>query len=123
MEIVAEVLRIAGQGGYPCLFHIITGLYCPGCGGTRAAILLLNGRIIESIYYNPLILYLAASLPLLALYFLYCRKKKKAMAQWLWKAMLYAGMLIIVLNFCIKNYFLLFHQIDVLKMLDSITGM
>ena len=21
---------------YPCLFHTVTGYYCPGCGGTRA---------------------------------------------------------------------------------------
>ena len=21
---------------FPCLFHLATGYYCPGCGGTRA---------------------------------------------------------------------------------------
>lgn len=123
MEIVAEVLRITGQGGYPCLFHIITGAYCPGCGGTRAAILLLHGNILESFYYNPLILYLAAALPLLALYFLYCRKKKRLMDQRLWKTILYAGLFIMVVNFLLKNYLLLFHQVDVLKVLDNITGL
>lgn len=122
MEIIAEVLRITGQGGYPCLFHIITGAYCPGCGGTRAAILLLHGNILKSFYYNPLILYLAAALPFLALYFLYCRKKKKHMATRIWKTILYAGFLITTVNFLLKNYLLLFHQVDVLKILDSITG-
>jgi hypothetical protein len=28
----------------PCLFHIITGLYCPGCGAGRASYSILHGR-------------------------------------------------------------------------------
>lgn len=29
------------------------GVYCPGCGGTRAVIALAHGRLIESLYYHP----------------------------------------------------------------------
>src|SRR6202165_1141772 len=33
-------------GFYPrCVFHAITGLECPGCGGTRALHGLLHGRL------------------------------------------------------------------------------
>ena len=37
----------------PCLFHSLTGLYCPGCGGTRAFRLLLSGHILQSFLYHP----------------------------------------------------------------------
>ncbi|MEJ2068687.1 MAG: DUF2752 domain-containing protein, partial [Deltaproteobacteria bacterium] len=31
----------------PCPFHLITGLYCPGCGSLRALHALFHGRFIE----------------------------------------------------------------------------
>lgn len=46
----------SGQG-FPCLFHFITGLYCPGCGGTRAVRALLHGEILKSFCYHPFVLY------------------------------------------------------------------
>lgn len=44
----------------PCVFHYLTGYYCPGCGGTRAVIALLHGQLFLSIYYHPLVPYGAA---------------------------------------------------------------
>ena len=41
----------------PCLFRAMTGLYCPGCGGTRAVQYLLQGRLLLSLRYHPLVLY------------------------------------------------------------------
>ena len=41
----------------PCLFHMATGGYCPGCGGTRAATLLLRGNVLASAVCHPVILY------------------------------------------------------------------
>jgi hypothetical protein len=46
----------------PCLFHEFTGLYCAGCGISRALHLLLNGRIGAGFRMNPLAI---LSLPLL----------------------------------------------------------
>jgi hypothetical protein len=38
---------------YPkCLFHSGTGLHCPGCGTTRSAHALLNGRPLAALQYN-----------------------------------------------------------------------
>ncbi|MDY3918710.1 MAG: DUF2752 domain-containing protein [Candidatus Limivivens sp.] len=43
----------------PCLFHVITGGYCPGCGGTRAVEALLQGNLTGALKYHPLVPYLA----------------------------------------------------------------
>ncbi len=51
---------------YPaCPFHQVTGLLCPGCGGTRALSALLHGRVGESLALNPLV---AAGILCLAAY-------------------------------------------------------
>ncbi|MCF0234038.1 MAG: DUF2752 domain-containing protein [Thermoguttaceae bacterium] len=38
----------------PCLFKRFVGLYCPGCGSTRAVRRLLAGDLLGSLRYNPL---------------------------------------------------------------------
>jgi len=45
---------------FPCTLYDLTGLYCPGCGGTRALGFLLHGDIIKSFIYHPVIPYTAA---------------------------------------------------------------
>ena len=40
-----------------CVWFTYLGIYCPGCGGTRAVDALLHGRVLESVWYHPLILY------------------------------------------------------------------
>lgn len=40
-----------------CVLLKTTGLSCPGCGITRAAISFINGNLIESLTYHPLISY------------------------------------------------------------------
>jgi hypothetical protein len=40
----------------PCPFHALTGLYCPGCGTTRALHELLRGHPKEAFGLNPLML-------------------------------------------------------------------
>lgn len=36
------------------------GVYCPGCGGTRAVIALARGQMLEALYYHPAVPVLAA---------------------------------------------------------------
>lgn len=48
---------------YPeCLLYNATGIYCAGCGATRAAYALLHGRVLEALHDNALFI---AALPLL----------------------------------------------------------
>lgn len=42
---------------FPCMFHEITGLYCPGCGGTRAVKALVERHPFKSFLYNPIVIY------------------------------------------------------------------
>lgn len=37
-----------------CPFKLLTSLPCPGCGGVRAASLLLHGHVSAAFYTNPL---------------------------------------------------------------------
>ena len=37
-----------------CSLHEVTGLYCPGCGATRATHQLLHGELISALRYNAL---------------------------------------------------------------------
>lgn len=41
-----------------CAVYKTFGIYCPGCGATRAVYSLYHGKILKSIYYNSIILYL-----------------------------------------------------------------
>ncbi len=45
----------------PCLFHRMTGLNCPGCGGTRAISAMLRLDFAAAFWYNPLICCLAGA--------------------------------------------------------------
>lgn len=40
--------------GIPCVFRMITGLQCPGCGMTRALGALARGNLAEAVGYNLL---------------------------------------------------------------------
>jgi hypothetical protein len=47
-------------GAFPaCMFHAGTGLYCPGCGGLRAAHELLHGDIGAAMAMNPFVVLFA----------------------------------------------------------------
>ncbi|HEX6179071.1 MAG TPA: DUF2752 domain-containing protein [Thermoanaerobaculia bacterium] len=51
----------------PCALHTLTGLQCPGCGGTRAVHQLLHGNIRAAFALNPMVFVLIAVAPIVAL--------------------------------------------------------
>ena len=46
---------VAGSPG--CMFNQITGLYCPGCGGTRAFYHAVHLHFIKSFLCHPIVVY------------------------------------------------------------------
>ncbi|WP_309122278.1 DUF2752 domain-containing protein [Paenibacillus sp.] len=75
--------------GIPCVFHEATGLYCPGCGMTRAALSLLEGDLPQAFRYNALAFGL---LPLLFVYFLANRRGMRRTSRAVMAAMVTAAL-------------------------------
>ncbi len=100
----AQISRIK----LPCMFNVMTGYYCPGCGGTRAFKALLSGNIIRSFIYNPTIIYAVG----LYVWFMgshVLAKLTKGKVHGLKYHHIYLWMLflILVLNFLVRNYLLI----------------
>lgn len=54
-----------------CPFRLLIGFPCPGCGGLRAANMLLRGDVLSALYTNPLsciVMIFFAILPFIYLY-------------------------------------------------------
>ena len=49
---VVFTLLLKDREEMQCAFYSLIGLYCPGCGGTRAVYSLLRLRIFDAIKYN-----------------------------------------------------------------------
>ena len=94
----------------PCLFHELTGYYCPGCGGSRAVHYLLEGNIPGSLYYHPFVLYAAAVCAAFM-----ATNTIELLSRGKWKSgmefkscYVWIGVVIVALNFIVKNGVLLF---------------
>jgi hypothetical protein len=91
----------------PCVLHMMTGLYCPGCGGTRAVSALAHGHLLKSIWYHPLVAYSVL------IYAAYMISHTLAMFLPKFKGIryrniyLYAALAIVVVNCAVKNILLL----------------
>lgn len=63
---------------YPvCQFHLMTGLYCPGCGATRASYQLLHGNLFSALHDNALFVVALVALALRALWFANRRARRQ----------------------------------------------
>lgn len=88
-----------------CGFQLLLGMYCPGCGGTRSVNALLHGHVLQSLWYHPLVLYVAA----LYLVFMITWTAAKLHLFGIKKGMkfragyMYAMLVIIAINFIVKN--------------------
>lgn len=87
-----------------CLWDQWFGIYCPGCGGTRAIKSLLGGNILKAVWYHPLVVY-GISIYLLFMVshlisFLTSGRRRGLIFR---AGYLYTAIGILVFNFLIKN--------------------
>lgn len=91
-----------------CAFRHLTGLYCPGCGGTRSFSYLMHGHLLLSIAYHPFVPYVFA----IGVIFYISQtvrflSKGRTRALHLGMPVIIAGAAIILLNWIIRNIFLI----------------
>lgn len=100
----------------PCLFHSLTGCYCPGCGGTRAVLAFLQGEFLVSLRCHPLILYLAG----LGLWFLLSQTIEKIsrhrirIGMQLREIYLWIALAIVIFHAVVQNVALGLFHVDLL---------
>ncbi|MBE5988368.1 uncharacterized protein DUF2752 [Lacrimispora xylanisolvens] len=108
-------LRKIWKIGSVCIFHSLTGLYCPGCGGTRAVRTLLQGDLRMSVQYHPLVLYtVIAVLTEGIIRFLSKKRKHPLDHRKRERILILIGAAIVVINWIFKNYMLVVKGIDLL---------
>lgn len=101
----------------PCIFHSVTGLYCPGCGGTRAVSALLHGHIITAFLCHPLVPCAAIT----AGWFLVSQSIERISGHRMRIGMKYRDVYIwtalgiVIINFIVKNLLLIIWNVDLLQ--------
>lgn len=91
-----------------CAFKSATGLYCPGCGGTRAMDALFSGHFIKALIYHPFVPYclvmwiLYEGSHLLEILHVPHIKGMKFRTVYVW-----VGLAILFLNWIVKNILLI----------------
>lgn len=103
----------------PCLFHRMTGFYCPGCGGTRSFFALCRGELLTSFRLYPLVPCTAV----LGGWFLLSQTVEKISGKRIRIGMHFRGiylwlaLAVVVLNCVLKNFVLAVWHIDLLEIL------
>lgn len=63
---LAAVTATLDDGPVVCGFRLCTGGYCPGCGGSRAAVALLRGDAVGAWHHHPWVVLIALQIAALA---------------------------------------------------------
>ncbi len=114
--IVLRALDIHLTGKIPaCVFYKMTGFYCPGCGGTHAVDALLSLHPVRSFLYHPLVLYTAVfgGWYVLSHTIEYLSKGRYAIGMRYRDIYLYAALVLLILNWLIRNLLLAFCGIHI----------
>ncbi len=114
-SVLTEMFRV------PCIFHAVTGLYCPGCGGTRAVEMLFQGEVVLSFFYHPVVLYGVG----IYLWFMishtieYLSRHRLRIGMKYRNLYLYLALMIVIINIAVKDIALTAFHTDILKLLDD----
>ena len=98
--VIIEVMR-------PCYIHQLTGLFCPGCGGSRSVAALLHGRFLVCGVNYPLVAYAV----IMYLWFMIsqtiqCISKNRCKIGLRWRnSYLWIALGILIAHFVLKNIF------------------
>jgi len=85
---------------YPkCVLHEVTGLHCPGCGSTRAVGALVDGRLMDAVRYNPLLI---IGGPVI-LVIVFWKKKRKSSGEANWPAFLVYLLIFLIVYSIARN--------------------
>lgn len=97
--------------GYTCVVYRLFGIYCPGCGGTRAVSALLAGNPLLATWYHPLVTYTVVIFGGFMLTQTLARLHIGGIKGWKFHEWhLYVAVAIMIGNFLLKNVLLLgFH--------------
>lgn len=115
------VVRISGVSPTawlrPCILHTLTGLYCPGCGGTRACISFLSGDLYASFRYHPFVPYAA----ICCIWFMISQTIEKISRHRIRIGMkyrdiyLWISVVLLVVHFVVVNAALIIWKVDLLN--------
>lgn len=87
-----------------CMFRSIFGIYCPGCGGTRAFISLIHGDFISAIYYHPFVVY---AFPIILVFYISQSLRyitdDKIHGMRFRNIYIYIGIALLIINCIVKN--------------------
>lgn len=108
--------KLVGAGVLPgCPARIYLHLYCPGCGGSRALHLFMQGHFLTSFLYHPIVLYGAAVyLPFMVTQTAKYVTKGRIKGMPMRMGYLYGALAVIGINWVVKNALLIGWGIDLL---------
>lgn len=100
--------------GFPCILYTLFGLYCPGCGGTRSIIFLLQGRIVESFLAYPATIIVVIVVITFAIKYILSLFLTKVNKPKIRISFLFVILGVIVINWIVRNILLIGYGIKII---------
>lgn len=98
-----------------CVLYKYYGLYCSGCGGTRAVKSLICGDVYSSLLYHPIVIYLTAFYFVVMTKYIICILTRNKIKPFRFRPVHgYIVIIIILLQCLIKNFFVIAFGVHVI---------